>query len=99
MMNLVRDGDGKLKWKFNLHALRALVAQGRIREVQFDPNKPCDCTTVFIYGQKSDFVCEGDLPAILKLFPNSTFHCIADAGHYLHVEKQPEFLSVLCSNL
>lgn len=99
IMSLVKDVEGKLMWKFNLPALRQLIAGGGIREVHFNPDEPCHRDAVFIYGQKSDFVRESDRPAILKLFPNSTFHCLPDAGHYLHVEKQAEFLTQLCTHV
>lgn len=98
-MNLIKGEEDKLDWKFNLSSVRELVDRGRIREVSFDPAFPCHKPCVFIYGQNSDFVRPSDHPAIRQLFPCSTFYCIEGAGHYLHVERQAEFLSILNSQL
>jgi pimeloyl-ACP methyl ester carboxylesterase len=50
---------------------------------------------LFIRGERSDFISEGDADAIRNLFPSGRLHTIAGAGHLLHVEKTNEFISVL----
>ena len=101
LMSLIKDDTGtRLKWKFNLEAIKDLVCNGSIREIYLPSDSPAfEGETVFIHGGKSDFVKEQDKEDILKLFPKSHFHCIPDAGHYLHVEKQKEFLDILVSYL
>jgi pimeloyl-ACP methyl ester carboxylesterase len=42
-----------------------------------------------VAGSRSNFVKHGDFNA---LFPTAQFHWIADAGHWLHVEKPGAFL-------
>lgn len=99
IMNLVKGEDGKLRWKFNLHAIKELVSNGLIRRIELKEETAYPKETVFIYGGKSDFVKDSDRPAILKYFPKSFFVSILDAGHYLHVEKPKEFLQALLSVL
>ena len=92
--------DGELSWKFNLPSIKELVVNGLIREIDLPSDRPAYLgETIFIYGGKSDFVMDGDQPGITSLFPNNKMHCLPDAGHYLHVEKPKEFLSLLISVL
>ena len=99
LMNLVRE-DNKFAWKFNLSAIKELVVNGLIREIHLPAEGPAfEGETVFIYGGKSDFFTQSDKEEVLTLFPKTVFHCIPDAGHYLHAEKPKEFLNILISCL
>ena len=93
-MNLTLD-QGKLAWKFNLKALADLIKEARLRAAITTHGASCERPCVFIYGQKSEFVKETDRDSIMRMCPDSSFHAIPDAGHYLHIEKQREFLQVL----
>ena len=50
--------------------------------------------TLFISGEKSDYTHESHKPKIRRLFPNSSFIGIQNAGHWLHVEKPLEFKDI-----
>jgi len=50
--------------------------------------------TLFISGEKSDYTHERHKPKIRRLFPNSSFIGIQNAGHWLHVEKPLEFKDI-----
>ena len=47
--------------------------------------------TLFIKGGNSDYILDADKPAILKMFPKSTFITIPDVGHWVHAEAPGEF--------
>ena len=98
LLNLYKDGE-QLSWKFNLPTLRQMIVSGELRRPVANEGSSCERPCIFIYGRKSDFVRDSDLPKILELAPHSTFHGIPDAGHYLHVEKQTEFLRLLLSHI
>ena len=47
--------------------------------------------TLFLRGEKSDYITEGDKNIVNKHFPNSTLHTIKNAGHWLHAENPKQF--------
>jgi len=51
--------------------------------------------TLFIKGQLSDYIVEKDVTDIKKLFPNSKFITIDNAGHWLHAEQPRELLKIV----
>lgn len=94
-MNLVKDESGQLMWQFNLKAIRELAVDGRIRKLDLNPSPLDHQDIVFIKGSLSDYLPDADEPAIRKLFPRAKFLTVRNAGHYLHVEKQKEFVKLL----
>ena len=101
LLNLTRKEDDKgqlkLAWKFNVKAIKEMLREDSTRKITIEANNKTPMA--FIYGGQSDFVTEQMKPEILRLFPNSSFYCLPDAGHYLHVEKRDEFLEILSSLL
>ena len=91
LKNLTRNTNGTYQWKFNPEALTnnfeteilAPVKTGRV----FD--KP----TLFIRGERSQYILNEDWEEIQLLFPNSNLHTIENAGHWVHAD-QPEKLLV-----
>ena len=80
---------GHFEWRFNLKVIEKnidSISQG----IKSDVN--CPTTTLFIKGEKSNYITDEDLQTIQKMFPNSSVSVIADAGHWVHVEKPKEFL-------
>ncbi len=51
--------------------------------------------THFIAGEKSGYIKESDKPYILHNFPNTTFHVVPKAGHWVHAENPQGFLDCL----
>lgn len=101
LLNLIRKEDAKgelkLTWKFNVKVISEMLRKNALRQLTIDAKN--ETQVDFIYGGQSDFLTEQMKPEILQMFPKSTFHCIHDAGHYLHVEKREKFLSILTSLL
>ncbi|MFO1350812.1 MAG: alpha/beta fold hydrolase [Gammaproteobacteria bacterium] len=87
--NLVRR-DNHFDWSFNLPAIAA-----HLHDIVGFPRALAALRytgpTLFVYGERSDYVRAADHPAICRLFPNARFVPIADAGHWLHID-QPERL-------
>ena len=87
MKSLYWKEKGHLAFRFNLPVLERYIddiggetAQGRF----FEP-------TLFIYGGNSGYITEADKEQIKFLFPETTFHEIEGAGHWLHAEEPEEF--------
>lgn len=88
LKNVTRDADGPFQWKINLPALRKhypKITANVVIEKQFD--RP----TLFIRGEKSDYITDADEPVIRRNFPQAQFATIQGAGHWLHAEKPDEF--------
>lgn len=93
MKNLTRTKDGHYVWKMNFELLKAqynniLSSVGHIDDV-------FEGKTLFIKGEKSDYIQEEDLIFIKKQFPQSEIITVADAGHWVHADKPKEFIEVV----
>ena len=84
------------RWRLNLDALEAAMDE----IVGWpDPEGSYDGPTLFLRGGASDYVAEGDLPAIRRLFPAARIEAIAGAGHWLHAEAPRPFEAAVRSFL
>ncbi|GAB4412196.1 MAG: alpha/beta fold hydrolase [Bacteroidia bacterium] len=91
LKSLAREGEA-FRWKFNLPVIARDYAQ-MLAAVELD--YPFDHPTLFVYGKRSDYLTEGDIPAIRALFPAARFEGIADAGHWLHADTPETFLQIV----
>lgn len=51
--------------------------------------------TLFLYGEKSDYVTENDQLDLSETFTRATFVGIPDAGHWVHAEQPAAFYSAV----
>ncbi len=94
LKNLTREKDGSFSWKMNLEGIiknYTFIMEGIHTENTFV--KP----TIFLRGDRSKYILDDDIPAILKIFPKADFQTIANAGHWLHADQPDEFVK-LCSD-
>lgn len=89
-MNLEKLESG-YKWKINVDALIAST----FSEKDVFLNSKYKGKTLFIRGEKSDYVTEEDLVLIKKRFPNATIRTIPNANHYLHYFHSKEFVQII----
>lgn len=89
LKNLGRNSDGKFFWKIYLDGIRKNAAQLR---APISSSKPFEKPTLFIRGEKSDYVRAEDEKGIHQLFPNAKIETIAGSGHWVHSEKPEEFM-------
>lgn len=47
--------------------------------------------TLFLKGEKSNYILEADKNAIREQFPNAKIVTIKNAGHWVHAENRPDF--------
>jgi esterase len=89
LKNLGRNSAGEFFWKMNLRGLRENYPQlGNAISASVPFTKP----TLFIRGEKSDYIGAADEPLIRELFPQAEIQTIAGAGHWVHADKPEEFL-------
>ena len=81
----------RLEWRMNLKTLE----QEMSNVLEALPEETVDVDTLFLYGKKSNYVLEQDMPDIEKRFTFAHFHGIDEAGHWIHAEKPQEFLDAV----
>lgn len=89
LTNAVRDPDGGFSWRLNLpvierdyeHLMIALSPEGTF-------SRP----TLFIRGERSDYISPADEAQIRVMFPRATITTIPNAGHWVHAEAPQALL-------
>ncbi len=90
LKNLYRKNKDEFGWRVNFQVL----------ETEMDnilaalPKKTVELPTIFVYGNKSDYITEGEKERIMEIFRNAEFAELP-AGHWLHAEKPDEFYEVV----
>ena len=59
------------------------------------PDKIVETHTLFIRGEKSNYIVEDDFQNIYDQFPNSEIETIYDAGHWVHAENPFSFYNMV----
>jgi pimeloyl-ACP methyl ester carboxylesterase len=92
LKNLYRKENGEYGLKLNLEAIEANY-EAIIAEVILD--KPKSIPTLFIKGEKSNYIIDADFKAITQNYLNISFATVANAGHWVHAENPEGFLAVV----
>ena len=80
------NGSATYAWRFNLDVLA-----DDIEEMGLPILSGSNVETLFLYGTQSRYVLESDKPAILELFPNTTFKSL-NTGHWVHAQDPKGFV-------
>lgn len=88
MKNLYRPTPETFAWRMNLPVLTAQI--GSIGEALNSP-WPLNVPTLFLAGEKSDYIRPQDHDLIMEMFTNASLRTVANAGHWIHAE-QPQLL-------
>ena len=92
MKGLYRDDDNRFQWRFDVQALHDAydeISSG------ITSDKPFEGETLFIKGERSDYINASNFSEIIDLFPNNQLAEITDAGHWVHAEKPVQFIDVV----
>tara|TARA_B100000809_G_scaffold185661_1_gene183769 strand:+ start:2107 stop:2871 length:765 start_codon:yes stop_codon:yes gene_type:complete len=95
LKNLYWADKEQLAWRFNLSTINKnieVIGQGLENVSTFE--KP----TLFIRGEKSNYITTKDYDPIKNIFTNSVINSL-NTGHWVHAEKPTEFLQMLNSFL
>jgi pimeloyl-ACP methyl ester carboxylesterase len=96
LKNLYWIEKGKLALRINLKVLQENV--GEIGE-ELPMYTIFNGETLFLRGEKSEYIVDQDETLIKKHFPNSSIDTISNAGHWLHAENPKDFFKVVMSFL
>src|SRR5699024_5290663 len=88
LKNVYIKEDRTLGWRFNLETLSEKYAE--FITVGVEPGV-YDGETLFLSGEKSNYISEEDYPMIKEMFPNSEIKIVPKAGHWLHAENPKAF--------
>ncbi|WP_299432299.1 alpha/beta fold hydrolase [uncultured Aquimarina sp.] len=89
MKNLFWKEKGKLGLRMNLDSL---IQNSSEIGVELPEDFVYKGRTLFLKGQKSNYIVEDDESRIKRQFPQSQINEISNAGHWLHAENPTEFL-------
>jgi pimeloyl-ACP methyl ester carboxylesterase len=88
LKNLYWIEKGKLALRINLDTLKENVNEiGEALPMHARFDKP----TLFLRGDKSEYVAQEDRTIISRHFPQAKTETIANAGHWLHAENPTDF--------
>lgn len=90
MKNIHLQDDGKYAFRFNLKVLTDVyesLVGGNLTDGVFE--KP----TLFLRGDRSNYILDEDFGLIHAHFPNSKIVDIRNAGHWLHAENPKDFFN------
>ncbi len=90
LKNLYWVDKQKLGFRFNLEVL-----QHKMEEIGENISSVSSFKgdTLFLRGDRSEYILQNDFDNIKKHFPNSQIETISDAGHWLHAENPTAFLT------
>jgi esterase len=92
LKNLYWEIPGEqMAWRINIPVLKREI-DTILQEV---PSQPCDVKTLFVRGEKSNYILESDFDKIKQQFTNADILTINDAGHWIHAEKPEEFYNTV----
>lgn len=84
LTNLIRDEHQNFTWKINLKTIAASLEK---ITTGISPSHIFKKPTLFLKGERSDFITSADLAMINKLFPLSDVKTVKGAGHWIHVDE------------
>lgn len=83
LKNLSRRKEGGFQWKMNLETL--------FRDYHHILDKiegpAYEGPTLFIKGDRSQYISNADWPDALRLFPAASLETVANSGHWVHAEQ------------
>jgi esterase len=93
MKGLYRDDNNKFQWRFNVQSLYDNYED--ISSAGIETSKPFDGETLFIKGEKSDYINASNFSDIIDLFPNNQLVEIPGAGHWVHADNPLAFINAV----
>jgi pimeloyl-ACP methyl ester carboxylesterase len=91
MKGLVRNDDGTFQWRFNLSTLTGDYNRINVALPQGQYTGP----TLFMAGERSNYIQKDDHALIHHHFPQAQIQVIPNAGHWIHAEQPQAFLETL----
>ena len=91
LKNLYWVEKGQLGWRINIPVLEEKMPD----IIAAIPDEIVGTPTLFIRGEKSNYIIEDDFQNIYDQFPSSEIETIYDAGHWVHAENPFSFYNMV----
>lgn len=91
MKSLYWKESGQLAFRFNLETFTKEI---EVIGKELQRNQKFSGPTLFIRGEKSNYIIEDDFKGIKEHFPNSKIETIPNVGHWLHAENPKMFFEI-----
>jgi len=91
LKNLFWVKKGQLAWRINIPVLE----DNMLNIISAIPDEIVVIPTLFIRGEKSNYIVEDDFQNIYDQFPNSEIETIYDVGHWVHAENPFSFYNIV----
>ncbi len=92
LTNLQSTSSG-LQWRINLDVLLQFLRESQKQSL--GPADVYDGPTLFIRGERSNYVLDEDIPDIKHHFPQAEILTIPNAGHWVHHDAPNEMLAAV----
>jgi esterase len=96
LKNLSREKEGGYRWKMNLPVItdhyREILSHDESNDIFTGP-------TLFVRGDKSNYIIPEEFPKFKQNFPNATLDTVPNAGHWVHAENPSKFLEIVSTFL
>ena len=96
LKNLKRKSDGSYGWRMNLEGIYKnydSILSAVPEDLRFEG------ASLFISGERSNYIQEQDHEKIEQYFPNAQIEVIKNAGHWVHVDQREALLKTVRSFL
>jgi len=90
-----RDESGQFFWRLNLPVLLESLPGIFAGFAELDSCAPARVPTLFVRGDKSDYITSSNEVDRLKYFPGSEVVSVVGGGHWLHVEQPARLVEKL----
>jgi esterase len=97
LQNLTRDRGGAWRWRLDLGALGAAMAE--LRGFPDPGQAQFAGPALFVYGTESDYLTSDHLGRIRTLFPLARLRPVAGAGHWVYTDQPAGFLAAIAAIL
>jgi len=94
LKNLARSNEGNYFWRPAIQYIKTNYSN-----IATSIDGSFNGTTLFLRGNKSNYILDENWPEIKSRFPNATLIDIEDAGHWVHAEKPNEFYKAVTNFL
>lgn len=96
LKSLKRDNKNEFYWAINLNSILENL-YNLMSDLNLSSNHKIEIPTLFVKGELSDYIDENSYEKIKSIFTDSKIEVIKEAGHWLHYEKQSEFIDAVLS--
>jgi esterase len=92
MKNMYWKENQQLAWRFNLPVLFRSMPEIL---AALPLGKKVDIPTLFIRGERSNYILDEDREGIENVFSDASFQTVAEAGHWPHAENPKAFQTIV----